>query len=256
MARRDARWEAGLFVAEGAKLLGEALDAGVVPEAVYVERARASAAERAVAERAAGLSEIVEMEEGTLDRVLATPAPPAVAAVVPFVHVPVRDLAHDGLVVVCAGVSDPGNAGTIIRSAAASGARGVVFPSGAVDIYNPKVVRSTAGALFHVPVVVGPDPLEVLGALGEAGRWRVAADAHGGLDYSEVDLTRPAALVLGSESHGLPEVLGEAVDARVTIPMAGHAESLNVAMAATVVLFEAARQLRAMPVAVAAAVRP
>jgi TrmH family RNA methyltransferase len=149
------------------------------------------------------------------------------------------------LVVVCAEVRDPGNLGTIVRSAAAAGAGAVVCCSRSVDLYNPKVVRSSAGMLFHVPVVAGP---EAPVALDEIGRWglrRWGTDASRGCDYSSADLASPVALVFGNESHGLGPPTAGRLDGTLTIPMADGSESINVASAASVICFEAARQRRA-----------
>jgi TrmH family RNA methyltransferase len=140
--------------------------------------------------------------------------------------------------VVAAGVADPGNVGTILRSAEAAGAGAVVLTEGTVDAFNPKVVRASAGALFHVPVV-GDVPAADLALLGVPLLGAVAA---GGRAYDEAPLDQPCALVLGSEAHGLPP--GLRLDGLVTIPHRGRAESLNVAMAATVLCFEAARRRR------------
>jgi TrmH family RNA methyltransferase len=135
-------------------------------------------------------------------------------------------------VVVLAGVSDPGNAGTVIRSAAAAGAAGVLVTPGSVDPTNPKVVRASAGALFALPVATVED-------LSTLGLTTVGAVA-GGLSPDEVDLSGPVALVLGGEAAGLPE--DELFDTEVALPLGGGVESLNVAMAATVLLYEARRQ--------------
>lgn len=233
-------------MAEGAKLLEEALRAGRPVEAVFVDGAAAGPEHHDLAERAAGAgAAVVEVEPGVLERVGDTVTPQPLAAVLPFLHSPLEDLEPGTVVVVCAGVADPGNAGTIIRSSLASGGGGVVFCAGAVDMYNPKTVRASAGALFHVPLVSGSHPGDTLDALGRRGFRRVATVARGGVDHDRLDWTGGAALVLGSESHGIEAGLDGRLDARVTIPMHPAAESLNVAMAATVICFEAARQRRA-----------
>jgi TrmH family RNA methyltransferase len=148
------------------------------------------------------------------------------------------------LILVCVGLQDPGNAGAIIRSAGAAGSTAVVFCDGSVDLYNPKAVRSSAGALFHVPVVVAEGAEEVLEELALWGVKRMATITSGGREYSTVDLTQPTALVLGNEGQGLPDRVLARSDDRVTIPTSDSAESLNVAMAATLLSFEAARQRR------------
>ncbi|HVM03160.1 MAG TPA: RNA methyltransferase [Acidimicrobiales bacterium] len=232
---------------EGAKVLGEALDAGVHVEAVYA----APGAPADVLERAAGAgARVLDLAPGVLERVAGTVTPQPVIAVVPYVDVGLDDLGGADLVVVCVDVRDPGNLGTVLRSAEAAGAGGVVCCDGSVDVYNPKAVRASAGSLFHVPVVAGGDPAAVLDRLGRWGLRRLGAVARHGLDYAAVDLTGPTALVLGNEAAGLPGDLagGGLLDARVSIPMTGRAESLNVGMAAAVLCFEAARQRRSAPV--------
>jgi TrmH family RNA methyltransferase len=145
-------------------------------------------------------------------------------------------------VVVCADLRDPGNAGTVLRSAEGAGAGAVVLCDGSVEAFNPKTVRASAGALFHVPVVQGGAPEEVLDRLGEAGLRRLGAAATGGAPHTGTDLTAPLALILGNEASGLPPGLSERLDGLVTVPLVGRSESLNVGMAAAVLCFEVARQ--------------
>ncbi|HMC39642.1 MAG TPA: RNA methyltransferase [Acidimicrobiales bacterium] len=231
-------------MAEGPKLLDEALRAGAAVEAVYLD-ATAGADHRELAARAAAAGATVhELQPGVLDRVCDAVAAQPVAAVLPMRHVPLDSLNADGLTVVAVGVQDPGNAGAIIRSAAASGTGAVVFCAGAVDIYNPKTVRASAGAMFLLPLVVAGEAEDVLDRLGGRGVSRMAAVARGGRDYDRIEWNAGTALVLGSESRGLPAGLSGLVDGQVTIPMRAGVESLNVAMAATVICFEAARQRR------------
>ena len=223
-------------------MLAEALAAGAAVQEVFVAPGTALD----VVGRAAALGATVhQLAPGVLERVAGTVTPQGVLAVVPAVDVALEDLKGAALLVVCVDVRDPGNAGTILRSAEAAGADGVVCCGGSVDVYNPKAVRASAGSLFHVPVVAGGDPVEVLERIGGWGLRRFGAVARSGRDYTTVDLTGPAALVLGNEAAGLPHDLAGLLDERVTIPMVGRSESLNVGMAAAVLCFEAARQRRA-----------
>lgn len=146
--------------------------------------------------------------------------------------------------VVCVAVRDPGNLGAILRSADAAGSAGVLVCGESADPYNPKVVRASAGAIFRLPLAVGGEAADVLDRVGEAGLRRVGTLVRGGLDYAGVSLAAPLALVLGNEASGLAPELAGRLDEAVTIPMAGGGESLNVAMAATVLCFEAARRRR------------
>ena len=141
-------------------------------------------------------------------------------------------------------VRDPGNLGTVLRSAEASGVGGIICCDGSVDVYNPKCVRASAGSLFHTRVVARGDPVTVLGTLGDWGLRRLGTRPEGGEPYHRVDLRGPTALVLGNEANGLPAPAAAALDGWVSIPMAGRSESLNVGMAAAVLCFEAARQRR------------
>jgi len=143
---------------------------------------------------------------------------------------------------VCVDVRDPGNAGAVIRVADAAGADAVVCCAGTVDPFNPKTVRASAGSVVHLPVVVAGEPAAVLDDLGRRGMTRVAAVARGGTPYTEAALRTPLALVLGNEASGLPAGLEDRLDERVTVPMRGGAESLNVSTAAAVLCFEVARR--------------
>jgi TrmH family RNA methyltransferase len=168
-------------------------------------------------------------------------------AVCDFVDVPLADAlrAAPRLVAVLAGIRDPGNAGTVLRTADAAGAGTVVFAGEAVDPYNGKCVRASAGSLFHVSVVRTADPRTTVEALRAAGLRVLAADAHGPVDLDRIGrLSEPTAWLFGSEAHGLPEQLADAADARVRVPIHGRAESLNLAAAAAICLYASARSQR------------
>lgn len=229
-------------MAEGVKVLSEALDAGVPVEAVFAAPgAPAELLDRALAAGA----RVHDLAAGVIERVASTTTPQPVIATIPYLDVELSALDEADLVVVCVDVRDPGNAGTILRSAEAAGAGGVVCCDGCVDVFNPKAVRASAGAVFHVPVVSGGDPVDVLGHLGRRGLRRLGAVAGRGTDYTAADLVGRTAVVLGNEASGLPDRVAGCIDEEITIPMTGRAESLNVGMAAAVVCFEAARQRRA-----------
>ena len=234
-------------MAEGAKALGEALVAGSRVESVYVDPAPASPELAALLARCldAG-SRVFELDDGVLERVAGTVTPQPVLAVVGDVDITLHELRsrQADLVVVCVDVRDPGNAGTILRSAEAAGASGIIFCDGSVDVYNPKTVRASAGSVFHIPLVAGGDVVTVLETLSEWGLHRVGAAARRGRDYTEMDLRRATAVVIGNEATGLPVAAEARIDEWLSIPMVGRAESLNVGIAAALVCFEAARQRR------------
>ena len=215
-----------MFVVEGPLLIAQAVAAGWEIEAQFVAPG---------AHAVASSGPVYELAPNVIERVASTEAPQPVVAVVRMRESMLP--ADADFVMVAHRLADPGNAGTIIRSAEAAGAQAVVFTPGSVDPFNPKVVRSTAGSLFRIPVVSAE--LDVLQA---AGLRVLATSSHHGTAYTEADLTGRVAVVVGNEAHGVPD--DAPVDGWLTIPHAGAAESLNVAMAATVLAFEVARQRR------------
>jgi TrmH family RNA methyltransferase len=239
MDRSSVRERERAFVVEGPTLVADALDAGVELECLFVAaETTAPVVARAVA---AGVP-VLDLAPGVLERVAGTVTPQPVLAVARAVDVDIADLAGATLVVVCVDIRDPGNLGTVLRSAEASGAGGIICCDGSVDVYNPKCVRASAGSLFHTRIVAGGEPVTVLGTLGGWGVRRLGTRPDDGEPYYRADLTAPTALVLGNEAHGLTGPAATAVDGWLTVPMAGRSESLNVGMAAAVLCFEAARQ--------------
>lgn len=234
------------MVIEGPTLVREALEAGLDLQEAFVV-ADTDAALVADLERAG--ADVRLVSDDVLARAVDTVTPQGVAVVARRPEVPLADAlaaATTGpLTVVLVDVGDPGNAGTLLRAAEAAGAAAVLFCGTSVDPCNPKCVRASAGALFHVPVSGGGESVAVLEQLAAAGISRAATVVRGGTPYDDTDLTGPIAIVLGSEAHGLPADVLELVDVRLTIPMAGRAESLNVAMAGSVLCFESLRQRRA-----------
>ncbi len=246
LTRRAGRVKAGRFLAEGPQAVREALrwalaGRGVVHEvfAVSVPGELAALAAEAgvvvspVTERAAaGLSETV--------------TPQGVVAVCDLVDVsPAAALSGTPrLVAVLAGVSDPGNAGTVIRVADAAGADAVVLAGHAVDPHNGKCVRASTGSLFHLPIARASVP-DALDACRAAGLRLVAADGHARDDVSaDPALAGPTAWVFGSEAHGLPAELVASLDHALRVPLYGKAESLNLATAAAVCLYATAWRQR------------
>jgi TrmH family RNA methyltransferase len=247
-----ARAAESAFVLEGPRIVEDALRRGATFDAIFLGP-NARYAFRDLLELAAvGDVPVFDLKEGVLEKLGSTRTPQPVLAVATIPPRPsIASLTGDGPVIVTVGLSDPGNLGTLLRSAEAAGCAGLVCCGESVDVYNPKVVRSSAGAIFGIPIVAPRpgrgnenDPVEVLEELAAAGRTRYGA-AVGGTAASEVDLTGPVAIVLGNEAHGLSEDVVNHLDDLISIPMAGSAESLNVAMAGTVLAFEAARQRRA-----------
>jgi TrmH family RNA methyltransferase len=240
---RRSRDQAGRFVLEGHRVLASALDQGVaLHECLVGPEASHAAMEVVERARAAGVR-VRALAPGVASRLGDAQTPQAVFAVAPLRRHGVAALADHDLVLVADRVGDPGNAGTLVRGVAAAGARALALGSGSVDVYNPKAVRASAGALFAVTVVEGTTSVEILESVGARGLRRLGAVTSGGTALDDVDLTGPVALVVGHEARGLDPSLP--LDGRVTIPMHGPVESLNVAMAGSLLLFEAARQRRA-----------
>ena len=242
------RWSERVFVAEGIELARTAFSANVVPEAIFL--ASGSSDDRHVAELVEWTlskgARVFELAPGVAERVADTVTPPAVFCIHRMLDVGIDDVDRS-LVIVCVDVRDPGNAGTVIRTADAAGAGAVVFTGGSVDPYNPKTVRSTAGSIFHVALVVATDSNEAIHALQEKGTCCVGSVIRGGDDYRTFDWDRSTAIVIGNEARGLPASTLESLDGLVGIPMAGRAESLNVAVACAVLCFEAVRNRSTMP---------
>lgn len=236
-----------MYLIDGPVLLAEALAAGVELDTVYVEP-EALNHEAVWAARAAEVR-VREVTRGALRKVLDLGTPQDMVAVAPQQLSSLdalvgtsRDLGRPLLVLV--ELADPGNAGTLIRVAEASGCAGVVLTERTVDLFNPKTVRATAGAIFRVPVAVEVPIEDVLAACEGAGvaTWSTVVD--GGVALELAPLAGAGALLIGSEAHGLGPATSTRSDLALSIPMEGRVESLNAGVAGAVVMFEAARQRR------------
>jgi TrmH family RNA methyltransferase len=259
LARRSARQRTRLFLAEGPQAVREALawqgsPADGAPGPLVTElfvTAEAWSRHDDLVAHAAGLGVPVLAVSGQVMAELAqTVTPQGLLAVCRFIDIPLDRLtaAAPRLVVLLANVRDPGNAGTVLRTADAAGADGVIFSDASVDPYNSKCVRASAGSLFHLPVVAGSPLRQAAAALRGAGLQVLAADggASRELDELEADgaLGRPTAWLFGNEAWGLPADLVALADQAVAVPIYGRAESLNLAAAAAVCLYASARARR------------
>jgi TrmH family RNA methyltransferase len=240
MQKRSLRWSEGVCVLEGPDLIDAALDAGVEFEALYVDTTSSTSpsidASVARAQRAG--VRVFGLAGGVLGKVADASTPQPLLGAVRF---PVHDLASipaTGLVLVLHDVRDPGNAGTIIRSADASGVTAVVLTGQSVDPFNPKTLRATAGSIFHLPVCVGE--LEAtLEHFVAGGAATIATVVRGGRGYREVDFMTASVVVIGNEAEGLNDVTIASCQSSISIPMAGKSESLNAGVAASLIAFEA-----------------
>ena len=241
----SARRECQRFVIEGTVLVDDVIRSPLRVESVLHT---ADAPRDMLARCEAALVPTLLVSDQALESVATTVTPQPVLAVAQMSALPfdraMEELAEVGHVLILDGVQDPGNAGTILRSAEASGAALVVFASGSVDPHNPKVVRASAGSLFRQPLVsAGPSAVEAIQSLQSRRRTVYCATGEATTSYDAVELA-DAVFVMGNEANGVSSDAIDAVDDQIGIPQAGDAESLNVAMAATVLCFEAARQRR------------
>ncbi|WP_422752282.1 TrmH family RNA methyltransferase [Micromonospora sp. WMMD708] len=248
--RRRDRDATGRFLAEGPQAVREALDrTGTVLELFGTPAALDRHADLAAGAARADLP-VSEVTDEALAALTETVTPQGVVAVCRHLDVPLDDALARAprLVAVLAGIRDPGNAGTVLRTADAAGAGAVVFAGDTVDPYNGKCVRASAGSLFHVDVVRAADPQDVVDALRAAGLTVLATTGYGDSDLDDLAdrgrLAAPTGWLFGAEAHGLPGELTAAADARVRVPLHGRAESLNLAAAAAVCLYASARALR------------
>lgn len=246
--KRSHRDDAGLLLVEGYREVKRALDNRWKPAALffcpalYLGKNEPEIVERA---GAAG-AELFECTEGVFQKMAYRDRPEGLLAVGPQVRCALADLKIKSpapLLVVAEAIEKPGNLGTILRSADAAGADAVIVCDRCTDISNPNVVRASIGTLFSVPVVEASSA-EALAWLRERGIQIIAATPHADADYTGADLTRGTAFVVGSEQYGLSEPWMKNADAKIRIPMLGQADSLNVATATTILLYEAVRQRR------------
>jgi len=217
-----------------------ALAASAEFEAIYVDATRISPRQLVDLEGLAVAKgvRLFALAPGVLERIAdaATPQPVLGAVRLPLVNV--AAIPSRGLVLVLHGVRDPGNAGTLIRSADAAGASGVVFTGHSVDPFNPKTLRASAGSIFHVPVAL--DTLSTtLASFSSRGATSFATVVRGGVSHRLVDLTKPTVVVIGNEADGLDDESVALCDGAITIEMAGASESLNAGVAGSLIAFEA-----------------
>jgi TrmH family RNA methyltransferase len=238
LATPRGRRAAGRFVAEGPTLLEEASRSGLRPLEIYASAAGLERFEAAAAAEAAGVP-VYHVADRVFARLSGLESPTGILAVYELPQRDAADVLHrPGIVLVLAGVNDPGNAGTLVRSAEAFGAAGILFGHGGVDPYAPKVVRAAMGSLFRLPVAV-VEPAELVALAEQSTRTIVAADVEGE-DVRTAALPPNAIVAVGNERRGVRDWLPR-WDRAVRIPHVGAAESLNAAVAGSIVLYEATR---------------
>jgi RNA methyltransferase, TrmH family len=243
--RQIARRRTQRFLVEGPHLVEAASERGLIRE-VFVTEAAAQRYDALLDRQDAAVNLVTERAAKALSD---TVTPAGLVAVCERPEPALHDVLAGAPALVAVGVEirEPGNAGTLIRIADAMGAAAVIFAGYSVDPYNGKCLRASAGSVFSIPVVVAPDVGAAVTALQAAGLRVLATTVDGELSLDDADLAGPTAWLFGAESHGLAPQLARQADNRVAIPMSGGAQSLNVAAAAAICLYQSARAQRAGP---------
>jgi TrmH family RNA methyltransferase len=237
LSHRKARQEEGRFVVEGVRLIEEAVRANVRPDFLFFTAEAGERGQKLVERLHATGVVCLDVTPGVMRICSETETPPGILAVVtiPSPLLP----QHSTLSVVADALRDPGNLGTLLRTAAAAGVDEVLLGPGTVDAYNPKVVRGAMGTHFRLPMAAMTWPTITQHL---AGRPVWLADVRGATLYTQVDWTQPSALIVGGEAEGTSAEASALATERVSIPMQHGIESLNAAVATAVILFEARRQ--------------
>lgn len=256
LTKRAFRQRERAFLAEGPQAVAEAFSSGARVSDLFVTvPARSRHSDLVTAMAGAGIG-VHTVSGEIMDELAQTVTPQGLLAVCGFIDVPLTELVPKApkvlsLVALLANVRDPGNAGTVLRTADAAGAHAVIFADASVDPYNGKCVRASAGSLFHLPVVAGARLTDAVAAMRDAGLRIVAADGRAGRSLDDPDvqarLAEPTAWMFGNEAWGLPPELVALADEPIAVPIYGRAESLNLAAAAAVCLYASARAQRVRP---------
>lgn len=238
------RSQKGEMALEGPHQFIEALNVGLKPRTVFSTPSYLASKGKAVLSGLPAETGILLLSDTLFSRMVETKTPQAVAGIFPFHELSAEELIRQKitLALLMDRLQDPGNMGTILRTATAVGAETVFYTPGTVDPYSPKVLRSTAGAIFHLKLALAGDPLKLLEQLKEKGLQILAATPGTGKCFWEVNLARPSLLITGNENSGVCSSLVGSVDKKITIPQAGPVKSLNAAVATGVILYEAYRQ--------------
>ncbi|MFF2018927.1 MULTISPECIES: RNA methyltransferase [Bacillales] len=243
LQEKKHRDKAHKYIVEGVHLVQEALLAEADVEILAFDLDKGMPAELKDHLQAVQGMEVVGVSAAVIAKCSSTNTPQPVFAIVRKEQHGAEAIlsVKDSFVVVLDGVQDPGNVGTIIRSADAAGADGVILGQGCADLYNPKTIRSTMGSMFHLPIIEG-DLADILPQARERGALLVSTSLQGEESCYSHDFRGSQWLLIGSEGKGISPQTAQLVDKSIIIPMAGRAESLNAAMAATILLFEGMRQ--------------
>ena len=240
---RRYRYKNCIIAVEGPNLVGEALKAGLEPEVVFFDTNYLKNGGRELSDALSVNVKQLILTEHIFNSIADTETPQAVAAIFPFNFEQAQKSNREasGPVLILDRLQDPGNLGTIIRTAVAAGVEKLYYTSGTTDPYSPKALRATAGLVFRLLPEPADDPLLLLSQLRQLGYQIMVASVSEGLDYREADYSRPTALVIGNEANGVSSKIIAETDYKINIPLAEGAQSLNAAVATGILLFEIIR---------------
>lgn len=243
---RKERTKTGLFIIEGLRSLEEAVKADFPIKTVFFSSSFLKKNERyrEVVNQISSDTEIIEIADEIFHEMSFTQTPQGVLAIVRKKEYALSEILGSGnkLLIVVDELQDPGNLGTIVRTAAAAGAGGMFLTKGSVDIYNPKVIRATMGGIFYLPIHWIENKTLFIDEVLQHGYQLLVADAEGEHKYYEVDFSQPSVLVIGNENRGPSAEFLERATAIVQIPLIGAVESLNASVAAGILIYESVRQ--------------
>ena len=241
--KRREREAAGLFTAEGIRLFEEIPEEQL--EQVFVSESFLKREDAEISLEKAADKEVISVKDSVFASMCDTQTPQGILAVVrrrDRTMEEILDLSENPFFMMAENLQDPGNLGTILRTGEGAGITALILSKGTVDMYSPKVIRSTMGSLFRVPFLYIEDMAETVTALRERGVEVYAAHLEGSVPYDQPDYTRPSAILMGNEGNGLTDRSADACTRRVRIPMEGAVESLNAAMSAGIFMYEVHRQ--------------
>jgi len=239
LKEKKYRHEKGQFLVEGFRFVSEAVRSRFEVAYIFISKGlQDKLSKYDIEKNISNNTKIITVSENVLKSMCDTQAPQGIVAVVNYQNFTIKD--EEGFYVLCDEVQDPGNMGTIIRSAHAANALGVIVTKGAVDVYNQKTLRATMGSIFHVPII---ETFTVVKQLKQKGFKLLVSSLEAKNDFYDVDLTGKLIIAVGNEGNGVSSEVSALADLLVKIPMPGGSESLNAAVAASIMMFERVRQL-------------
>ncbi len=246
LKRKKERWLKKLYLIEGVKIIGEYIKWVGVPESILFsnELLDVTGGKELLKKIEKHNMELINIPYNLLKDLTDTENPQGILAVVKFNDSSFEELLQEKnkFIIILDELQDPGNVGTIIRTADAFGANGIVMTNNCVDLYNPKVIRATMGSLFHIPIVFTENKTSLIGSFKNKGINVYSTSLEGEYYIHEMDLTKNIAIVIGNEANGVSDEMINISDGLIKIPMYGKAESLNAAVATSVAMYEVARQ--------------